>query len=95
MSTYRIFILTITLSLATLVQATPDVDISGFATLGGMYKDNDDLGFSRNFTIEGEKEHFSVTGDSLVGLQINATLNESWEAVVQGIYQDKASNNIE
>lgn len=68
--------------------ANDKVKLNGFATLGAIYNDSDDLGFRPNLKIPG-RTGLSLAPDSLIGLQANININPKWDAVVQAVYRDK------
>tara|TARA_R110001583_G_scaffold85606_1_gene224440 strand:+ start:707 stop:1978 length:1272 start_codon:yes stop_codon:yes gene_type:complete len=65
---------------------------NGFATLGAIYNDSDDLGFHPNFKIPAQRS-FSFAPDSLIGAQVNINVNAQWDAVVQAVYRDKLDDS--
>ncbi|WP_240919859.1 OprO/OprP family phosphate-selective porin [Paraglaciecola sp. 20A4] len=66
---------------------------SGFATLGAIYNDSNDLGFHTNFKTPA-RSGFSFAPDSLIGAQANIEFNAQWDAVVQAVYRDKLDDKV-
>jgi hypothetical protein len=68
--------------------ANDKLKVNGFATLGAIYNDSDDLGFRANLKTPG-RTGFSLAPDSLIGLQANINVSAKWDAMVQAVYRDK------
>ncbi|WP_233267270.1 hypothetical protein [Paraglaciecola sp. L3A3] len=69
------------------------VKFSGFATLGAIYNDSEELGFHSNYKVAG-KTGFSLAPDSLIGTQANIKFNPQWDAVVQAVFRDKLDDKV-
>ncbi len=88
---YTLFLAGIFACISSQVKANDlSVEFSGFATLSMSYSDDSDIGFSSNYLNESETG-FSFSRDSILGGQANITINNNWDAVVQGIYQDRSA----
>lgn len=79
--------------LGSTVDAT-EVKLSGFGTLGVSYHDENDLQVHRDFSRELTDDQVSYENDSLLGLQVNTLFNDSVSAVVQVVYQNRASRAV-
>ena len=77
-----------TLAISGSVASEDMIKFSGFATLGAIYNDSNDLGFHTNFKIPARRG-FSLAPDSLIGAQANIEFNAQWDGVVQAVYRDK------
>ena len=70
--------------------------ISGFATLGATKAGNEQLGFHRDLyrdaTFDGD---WSLATDSLLGLQLNADINDQWGAAIQLVGKDRLDDSLE
>ncbi|MBJ7540022.1 hypothetical protein [Marinomonas transparens] len=71
-----------------------NIDFSGFATLNMSYSDNADVGFSSNY-LNRSDTGFSLSRDSLLGGQANISMSHDWDAVVQGVYQDRSVKSFD
>ncbi|WP_394229934.1 porin [Shewanella colwelliana] len=74
--------------------AEADLKVSGFGTLGGIYNDNDTLNFHRAFTLKATDTAWSWKSDSLIGVQLNANLDEKFDAVGQLVLKDRVSDHF-
>ncbi|WP_168195224.1 porin [Shewanella sp. SNU WT4] len=77
-----------------IAESSPEIDWSGFATLGVTYRDHHDLFFHRDYSLNADDEHFSVKSDSLLGLQTNVQLSDEWDAMGQVVWQDSFDNDL-
>lgn len=75
------------------VQATPEINFSGFANVALTYSNSDELNFRNSLLNEG-RDGLSFAPDSLLGLQMNAKLSDNFDAVGQIILQDRHDKNI-
>lgn len=72
-----------------------DSRISGFGTLGFTYSDDDQLGFRRDFSRKGLPEgQWKPETDSLLGLQLDLRLTQSFSAAIQVVGKDRADNSL-
>lgn len=69
------------------------IKFNGFATLGAIYNDSDDLGFHTNFKTPA-RSGFSFAPDSLIGAQANISFAPQWDAIVQAVYRDKQDSSV-
>ena len=84
------------LSIVSMDVALADTDmikLNGFATLGAIYNDSDDLGFHTNLKTPA-RSGFSFAPDSLIGGQANIHFAPQWDAVVQAVYRDKQDSSL-
>jgi hypothetical protein len=77
--------------LADTVRSYDDIDFSGFGTLGLVSTDSKYYGYRRDISqedgaFENEVDFNSV---SVFGLQVDANINNSLDAVYQGVYRDQ------
>ena len=94
LSTYlreRIYLLILSTFCVNGAFANDMVKLNGFATLGAIYNDSDDLGFHPNLKIPA-RGGFSFAPDSVIGAQANIEFNAQWDAVVQAVFRDKLDN---
>ncbi|WP_340677347.1 hypothetical protein [Paraglaciecola sp.] len=70
------------------------LQFSGFATLGYSYSDNSDIGFSPSYQNKFDTGG-SFTRNSLVGGQVNITLNKNWDSVIQMVLQDRTYKSVD
>lgn len=69
-------------------------DFSGFATLAASYSDDPDMGFGSNY-INKKRAGFSLSRESILGGQVNLSLNRNWDSVAQVVLQDHASEEFD
>ena len=64
--------------------------ISGFGTLGIVTNDSDELGFLRDLSQDDGvfKNEYSFTTDSILGLQLNASINPKLDAGFQAVVKE-------
>ncbi|MCL2917914.1 hypothetical protein [Shewanella litorisediminis] len=74
--------------------AETGVRFSGFGSLGAIYNDSDNLGFHRDYTMDAVGQGWSTAGDTLLGLQLNAEMSGSFDAVAQMVFKDRVSNRV-
>ncbi|OEF49659.1 hypothetical protein A1OW_12240 [Enterovibrio norvegicus] len=77
------------------VVAKDTVRVSGFGTVSVIDSGTDNLGFKYDLSKEGLYGESSLKPGSALGLQINATITDNIDAVVQGVMQDRIENDIE
>lgn len=70
------------------------VRFSGFGSLGVIYNDSDNLAFHRDYTTYSVGQGWSTAGDTLLGLQLNAEISGSFDAVAQMVFKDRVSNRL-
>lgn len=81
--------------------ATNTIDASrlhfrGFATAGAVWGGNDQLGFRRDVTQDGAFEQdMDLATDSLLGLQLDAQVNDKLGGAVQLVIKDRLDDVIE
>lgn len=75
--------------------ATEMVELRGFGTLGGVYSDSEALAFRRDITQEGKAREFSLSQDSLIGLQADIQFNDALKASVQIVGKDRINNSLD
>lgn len=70
---------------------------SGFATIGGVFSDNPDLGFRRDLTQgEGGRDNeFFWRSDTALGFQWHTRFSHKWDTTVQVVARDRFSNDLE
>lgn len=84
------------LMLPSVVYSSTDmVEFRGFGSLSGAYSDSDTLGFRRDITQEGKTRQFSLSQDSLVGLQTDLQLSDAFKASVQVVGKDRVNNRLD
>ena len=64
------------------------VKFSGFASLAVSYSDDPDIDFRSNY-LNDEKAGWSIDRDSILGGQVNISLAQEWDSVVQVVLQDR------
>ncbi len=74
--------------------STNVVDIRGFGTLSGTYSDSESLAFRRDLTQEGKARQFSLSQDSLLGLQTDVYFTDALKASVQIVGKDRINNSV-
>lgn len=70
------------------LNAADSLRFSGFVNLGLTYSNSDEFEF-RNTILNNAQDGLTFTADSLLGLQVNARLNEKFDAVGQVVLQDR------
>ncbi|CAE6905668.1 Forms passive diffusion pores that allow small molecular weight hydrophilic materials across the outer membrane [Vibrio sp. B1FLJ16] len=75
--------------------STDMVEFRGFGSLSGAYSDSDTLGFRRDITQEGKTRQFSLSQDSLIGLQTDLQLSDAFKASVQVVGKDRVNNSLD
>ncbi len=75
--------------------STDMVEFRGFGTLSGAYSDSDTLGFRRDITQEGKTRQFSLSQDSLLGLQSDVQITDALKASVQIVGKDRFNNSLD
>ena len=76
-------------------QAQPDLQFSGFGSVGAVHNGSDLLGFHRDYTMEASDDDWSFNADSMLGLQLNANISERFDALVQVVLKDRVSKDLE
>lgn len=72
------------------------VRFSGFATAGAVWGGSDILGFRRDIPQEGVfDEELSMGIDSLLGLQVDARINDQLGGAVQLVIKDRLDDSVE
>ncbi len=75
--------------------STDMVEFRGFGSLSGAYSDSETLGFRRDISQEGKTKQFSLSQDSLIGLQTDVQLTDALRASVQIVGKDRVNNNLD
>lgn len=74
----------------------PQFHLSGFGTLAALGTDTDRLGFVRDRSqLESTRKGWGITNDSRLGLQLDATISQDWNAAVQWVARDHAGDFFE
>ncbi|MBE1274446.1 hypothetical protein [Enterovibrio baiacu] len=81
--------------LATPAVAQDAVRVSGFGTVSVIDSGTEDFGFKYDLSKEGQYGESSLKPGSALGLQLNATIIDNIDAVVQGILQDRIENDLD
>lgn len=74
---------------------TDMVEFRGFGTISGAYSDSTTLGFRRDITQEGKTRQFSLSQDSLIGLQTDIQITDALKASVQIVAKDRVNNSLD
>lgn len=74
---------------------TQMIDIRGFGTLSGVYSDSESLAFRRDMTQEGRARQFSLSQDSLLGVQADILFTDALKASVQIVGKDRINNSLD
>ncbi len=75
--------------------STDMVGFRGFGSLSGAYSDSKTLGFRRDVTQEGKTKQFSLSQDSLLGLQTDVQITDGLKASVQVVGKDRVNNSLD
>lgn len=75
--------------------STDMVEFRGFGSLSGAYSDAKSLGFRRDITQEGKTRQFSLSQDSLIGLQTDVQISDAFKASVQVVGKDRVNNSLD
>ncbi|WP_434359026.1 hypothetical protein NF212_03970 [Parasalinivibrio latis] len=70
-----------------------EIRLRGFTSLAGRYLSDDSLGYHRSYQLKGATTHFSLTSDSILGLQANIPLGHDLESIIQVVYRDQISDS--
>ncbi|BAJ03651.1 hypothetical protein [Shewanella violacea] len=73
-------------------QSEFNLSVNGFGTLGLVRNSSDELYFHRELSMNASDSEYSFKTDSLLGLQVNADLTESLDAIAQLVLKDRASD---
>ncbi|MGI2258879.1 hypothetical protein [Shewanella sp. GXUN23E] len=76
------------------VNADAGVGFSGFGNLGVIHNDSRNLKFHRDYTMDGVPQGWSANADSLLGLQLDAQLNDRFDALIQVVLKDRVSHQL-
>lgn len=75
---------------------SPLYRFSGFATLGAVYNDSDEVDFVRDLSQpSGPRGEWSTLPDTILGGQVNIQPHEHWEAVFQLVSRYDYTNNYD
>ncbi|WP_416397170.1 hypothetical protein [Allohahella sp. A8] len=78
------------------IQADSSLKVSGFATVGFSYENEDELGLFRDNTQHKDPDRdFSLLTDSQLGLQASYRFNPKWHATTQLVVADKAEYDFD
>lgn len=93
-----IVVMWLLVGIATAAESTawPDVTIRGFGTTGIVYHGDEGVRYRRDISQAGGARagQISWAQDSMLGLQLNAYLNERFEMTVQGLSRLTTENNF-
>ncbi|CZF78912.1 hypothetical protein GCE9029_01134 [Grimontia celer] len=70
------------------------VQLSGFGNISAIHSGTEKFGFVYDLTKEGVFDEWSLEAGSSVGLQLNASLSDDWDFVIQGVVQDRIENDL-
>ncbi|WP_132286683.1 hypothetical protein [Marinobacterium mangrovicola] len=71
------------------------IRISGFGSIALTRGGDENLGFRRNVSQEGEFDRWSFRPDSLLGVQLDADLNDRLRGTLQLVGKDRPENGLE
>lgn len=72
-----------------------DADIRGFATIGAVKHDSQDLRFRRDISFEAEESNnWSFTQDTTIGIQVDKKLSDQWNISGQAVYKKRLENSL-
>jgi len=74
-----------------------DIELSGFGTLGLISTDSKFYGYRRDISqADGAFEHeFDFNSVSVLGLQLNANINNTFDTVYQSVYRDQNDTSFD
>ncbi|WP_232313389.1 hypothetical protein [Enterovibrio coralii] len=68
--------------------------VSGFGNVSLIKSGTENLGFKYDLTKEALYDEWSLKPGSSLGLQLNADISDQFDAVVQGVLQDRLDNDL-
>lgn len=70
------------------------VHFSGFGNVSAIHSGTKDFGYIYDLTKEGVFDTWSLKTGSSIGLQMNTSLTDNLDAVIQGVVQDRINNDL-
>ncbi|MDD1780740.1 porin [Enterovibrio sp. ZSDZ35] len=84
----------LTLLASSFASASDNLRVSGFGNVSVIKSGTENLGFKYDLSKEALFDEWSLKPGSSFGLQLNANINDQFDAVIQGVLQDRLDNNL-